>query len=65
MQEKFGKTKISFGLLFHSYNGASNKMGILYLTVGSHDQFLDPTIYLTLFQPIDMLNQVTNFFELE
>ena len=35
------------------------------LRVGSHDPFLGPIIYLALFQPIEILIRVINFFEFE
>ena len=31
--------------------------------VGSHDPFLDPIIFLSLYQLIEMLIRITNFFE--
>ena len=41
------------------------KNWITSVRVGSHDPFLDPVIFPALFQPIEMLIHIINFFEFE
>ena len=55
-------TKLSKSHLLFSVN--QNNMTLL--KVGSHDPFfLDPIIFLALFQLTEMLFRLTNFFEFE